>query len=161
MGTTQLLYIIAGLIFISVLSLLFLNSNRSQTDSNYYSEAVIAGIGIGQSLIDNIMTRAFDEQTVAAAVTATTSLTAAASLGPDAGEPTPTRYDDIDDFKNYVKLDTLGIMGIFRSSADVYYVEKMTPRTKTLTRTFTKRIDILVTNPYLKDTLKVNHIVTY
>ena len=37
----------------------------------------------------------------------------------------------------------------------------MNPDVNGLSKTFTKRIDVFVTNTYLQDTLKLKHVITY
>lgn len=160
MGTAQFIMLAGGLLLLVFLSLTFYSSFRSKSDIDLYNEALITGTAIGQSIIDEISTRAFDQKTVSNSVTVPDSLTATGSLGPDAGESISTLFNDIDDFKNYVRFDTL-VMGVFRTRVNVNYLSKMNPGLLSASRTFTKRIDVFVSNLYLQDTLKLNYVITY
>ncbi|MFA5805997.1 MAG: hypothetical protein WC879_15275 [Melioribacteraceae bacterium] len=161
MGTGQIILLIGSLILLIIFSLNFYNSYRSKSEIDFYNQALITGTGIGQSIIDEIQTRSFDQKTVTKAITSTDSLTAVGSLGPESGETSVTKFNDADDYKNYVRLDTLGVMGIFKTQVNINYATKMNPDLNSLSKTFTKRIDVFVTNTYLQDTLKLKHVITY
>ncbi len=161
MGSQQLLLIGGGILLLGLLSLLFYKSYGGKVEDQSYIEALITGVGVGRSMIDEIQTRAFDEATVTKPVSKTSQLTPPSSLGPDAGENSVFKFDDVDDFNNYSKADTMSIYGVYNTSVKVYYVNKMAPNTVSSTQTYTKRIDVKVTNKFLKDTLKFNYIITY
>ncbi|KAF0150901.1 MAG: hypothetical protein FD143_2410 [Ignavibacteria bacterium] len=162
MGSAQLITVLGGLVMLSLLGLSFYSSYRAKLDVNYYNEVLITATGVGESMLEKIMTRAFDEKTITKAVTSTDSLTTAGSIGTDAGETAIHLYDDIDDFNNYSKIDTLSIYGQYKTFVKVRYVQKMNPNTISNTRTFSKRIDVKVINNYLNtDTVRLYHIVTY
>ncbi len=161
MGSAQLLLIAGSLILLGIVSLTIYNSFGSKTDSDLYNGAYIAATGVAQSIIDQILTKSFDQNTISANVNNPNSLTAVNSLGPDAGESNVSQFNDIDDYKNYTRDDTLSVMGIFHTRVDVNYTLKMNPDQTSGTRTFTKRIDVYVTNFYLKDTLKFSYATAY
>ena len=161
MGSAQLILLMGSLILLVILSINFYSSYRSKSEIDIYSQALITGTGIGQSIINEIQTRAFDQKTVIKAITSTDSLTAVGSLGPESGETSVTNYNDSDDYKNYVRYDTLGVLAIFKTRVNIYYATRMNPDVNSLSKTFTKRIDVFVTNTYLQDTLKLKHVITY
>ncbi len=161
MGSAQLILIAGGLILLGFVSLTIYSSFGSKTDSDLYNEAYITASGVAQSIIDQILTKSFDQNTVAASVADPSALTAVASLGPDAGETNVTQFNDIDDYKNYSRNDTLSVMGIFHSQVDINYAVKMNPDQISGTKTFTKRIDVYVSNAYLKDTLRFTYAKAY
>jgi len=160
MGYHQILTIAS----IFLLSTLILNVNNATTQrltSMYSNEAAIDASGIAQSLIDEIQTRAFDERTIYKMVTTTDSLTVVKLVGKDAGETVSTQFDDIDDYNNYTRTDSLSRMGNFNTKVLVYYIDKNNPDTQSAVRTFTKQIDVHITNFSLPDTLKFSHIIGY
>lgn len=161
MGSAQLLLIAGGLILLGIVSLTIYNSFGSKTDSDLYNAAYITGTGVAQSIIDQILTKSFDQNTVSATVTDPSGLTAVNSLGPDAGETSVTQFNDIDDYKGYSRSDTLSVMGVFHTRVDVNYALKMNPDQLSNARTFTKRIDVYVSNVYLKDTLQFSYVKAY
>ncbi len=161
MGSAQMILLMGSLILLVILSINFYSSYRSKSEIDIYSQALITGTGIGQSIINEIQTRSFDQKTVTKAITSTDSLTAVGSLGTESGETLVTNYNDSDDYKNYIRYDTLGVLAIFKTRVDVKYATKMNPDLNSLSKTFTKRIDVFVTNTYLQDTLKLKHVITY
>ena len=53
----QQFLVIGGILILSYLSLTFFRSNSTQTDSNYNNEVIIMGTGIGQSMLEEILTK--------------------------------------------------------------------------------------------------------
>ena len=160
MGYHQILTIAS----IFLLSMLILNVNNATTErltSMYSNESVISASGIAQSLIDEIQTKCFDEMTRNNVVLTTDSLTQVKFLGKDGGESFSTQFDDIDDYNNYTKTDILNRMGEFNAKVRVYYIDKTKPDLESTVSTFTKRIDVQVTNFSLPDTLTFSHIIGY
>ena len=161
MGLSQLILLAGSMVLLGIISLTIYNSFNSKTDSDLYNEAYITASGIAQSIIDQILTKSFDQNTRTTSVSNPSSLTAVASLGPDAGESSVLQFNDVDDYKNYTRADTMSVLGIFNTQVDVNYVSKMNPDQISAAKTFTKRINIFVTNTYLKDTLKIKYATAY
>lgn len=161
MNTGQTLMVIGGIFLLTLFILTVYQTSTARLTITYLNEATITATGIAQSMIDEIQMKAFDEKTTTSGVSSTDSLTAVGSLGPETGETLSTLFDDVDDYNNYTRSDSLSRMGRFNTKVQVYYVQKMTPETKSLSKTFTKRIDVFVTNFSLTDTLKLYHIVSY
>jgi hypothetical protein len=149
---------------IFLLSNLILNVNKANTErilSTYTNETVIDASGIAQSFIEEIQKKAFDEKTINNAVWMTDSLTTVYDLGPETGEYLNTEFDDIDDYHNYTTTVTLDRMGDFNIAIILDYVNTMNPKVISGTPTFSKRIEVLLTNHSLLDTLKYYHVVSY
>jgi hypothetical protein len=147
-----------------LLSNLILNVHKANTGrllANYTSESVIDASGLAQSIIDQIQTKAYDEKTTIAAVWNSDSLTSAKNLGPELGEYKHTEFDDIDDYNNFSTTVTLDRMGDFDINVKVFYVNTINPDTKSSIPTYSKKIELLLTNYSLLDTLKYHHIVSY
>ena len=138
-------------------------NNYFSRNNNFelYNEACITAAGLGQSMIDRILTEYFDQKSIGKTFTTPDSLTAVGSLGPDAGESSVASYNDVDDYKGYIEYDTMAVFGVFTTRVDVNYAQKFNPDVISNVRTFTKRIDVFVTNSYLGDTLKFSYAVTY
>jgi hypothetical protein len=138
-------------------------NNYFSRNNNFelYNEACVTAAGLGQSMIDRILTKQFDQKSIGKNFTTPDSLTVVGSLGPDAGESSVSLYNDVDDYKNYIKTDTMSVLGVFHTRVDVNYAVKLNPDNISNVRTFTKRIDVFVTNSYLSDTLKLSYAVTY
>ena len=159
MNSGQQLLTIGALLLLTILSLTVFRSTGQRSTSNYENEAILTGTSIGQSILEEIESRAFDENTIAS--TAKSPADLSATLGKDSGETSVYTFDDIDDYNNYTNSDTLDRMGVFNIKVSVYYVQNMNPGVKSIARTFSKRIDIAVTNKNIPDTLKFNYVAAY
>lgn len=147
-----------------LLGLLILNINKSESISSsaiYNNEAVITGTGMGESMLNQIMSKAFDQKTVNAVVSKVTNLTRPSRLGKDDDEETPDQFNDVDDYNNYFNIESIKPLGDFAVRVKVYYVSYNFPDIKSIVSTFIKRIDITVTNPMLTDKLKFSQLVSY
>ncbi|TDJ07475.1 MAG: hypothetical protein E2O67_02545 [Deltaproteobacteria bacterium] len=147
-----------------MLSNLILNVHKANTNrmlTNYTSESVINASGLAQSIIDMIQSKAFDENTIDAAVWQLDSLTAAINLGPESGENMHTEFDDIDDYNNYSTTVSLDRMGDFDINVNVFYVNTLNPQIKSSITTYSKKIELSIINYSLLDTLKYYHIISY
>jgi len=149
---------------IAILTVLIINIYKSQGSKEemlFGNEAIITGAGIAQSLINEIQVKAFDEKTVSRGYSIADSLTHPNLLGSDAGEYVSTQFDDIDDYNNYTKSDSLDRLGLFNLKVNVYYINKLMPDVKSYVQTFTKQIDILLTNFSLPDTIRFHQVIAY
>lgn len=149
---------------IAALTYTILNINNAvgtQTTKQLDNEAIFTATGIGESLLEEIDLKAFDEKTISSRINSADSLTSSSFLGTESGEFSYTAFDDFDDYNDYVKIDSLNRLGVFYSQIDVYYVTTMSPDTKSLSRTFSKRIDISIINKYLIDTLFFSKVTSY
>ena len=153
--------VIGGVLLLSYLALSYHSSTAYQTSATLYNEAVITGTGIAQSLMEEIQSKAFDEETISGPKDSPDSLTNPFDLGPETGEPNATKFDDVDDYAGYTTTETNGRLGDFDAVVNVFYVNTMSPGSKSFGRTFSKRVDIYVSTYVLKDTLKLNHVISY
>lgn len=147
-----------------LLGLLILNINKAESISSgeiYNNEAVITGTGMGESMINQIMSKAFDQKTVNAVISKVNNLTPPEKLGKDPGEVTPDQFNDVDDYNNYFNIESIKPLGDFAVRVKVYYVSYKFPDIKSIVSTFLKRIDVTVTNPLLSDKLTFSQLVSY
>ncbi len=129
------------------------------------TEIGVYAISLATSMVEEAAGQNFDEATVNDAVTATTSLTAASSLGPEAGETsTPASSDKFDDFDDYNNL-TMGLkyagVDSFTVKTKVYYVDDSNPTVAVTTRTWFKRLDVSVYGSAVADTIKMSYVFSY
>ena len=161
MGSGHQLLTIAG---IFLLSILILNSNKANTEraiTLYTSGSVIDANGVAQSILDEIQCKAFDETTVHKAVWSADSLTLPNALGNESGETQHTKFDDIDDYNNYNTTVTLDEFGDFFIIARVKYVDTMNPELISSIPTYSKRVEVAITNFSYPDTLKFYQVISY
>ncbi len=161
MNSSQFLLLAGGILFFTNLVLTFNRTSMSQALVVYENESFIYGESLSQGLIEEIQTRAFDENTVSATVDSLEKLSPANSLGHESGEDSINQFDDIDDFNNYAFTDSLSGQGNFVVNVSVYYINTFLPDVISNLRTFSKRVDISLDNPYLQGTVRVSKIFSY
>ncbi|MBI2429150.1 MAG: hypothetical protein HYV29_10210 [Ignavibacteriales bacterium] len=171
MGLGQTMLTIMALM---LMGRLILSINSTTLDVGYtkdMAEYRITATSLGTSMLEQSSALAFDERTVDSVASSTTSLTVAASLGTDATESSVDLYDDIDDYNNYMKYDTLTNSAIFKTRVRVAYANVSgTDIVTTTTRTFSKEIVVEITSDYLidysvtpsrADTLRFKQVFSY
>ncbi len=152
MSGSQILLVMGGLVLFSLLAI---NVNRSIINSDMQtsnSEYVVTATSLGQSVINKISTKAFDQGTVGNPTYNANLLTAANALGPEAGE-IPSTYNDVDDYNNYTEADSTPRAGVYNILVTVNYVDDNNPNTILSTTSRTKRIQVAISNQFMKDTL--------
>lgn len=100
--------VILGIALVSVASIFYLGSSNS---ANVMLES--RAIALGYAYLDEIMGRRFDEKSDRSGLAPCFNLppgsgrrcTAVADLGPDGGETTRERFDDVDDYDGLVEGD--------------------------------------------------------
>lgn len=155
-------FLVMGSIIALTFTILTMNRSQSyQSTLELNNEGIITATGIGQSLLEEIQLKSFDEKTISKVVTDVDSLTSYLSLKPESGENSQYLYDDIDDYNGYEHVDSLQRLGVFTTLVNVYYVETMNPDEKVNNRTFSKRIDISISNEYLLDAVVFSKVISY
>ena len=161
MSSTQFLLLAGGLLFFTNLVLTFNRTSMSQALVVYENESFIYGESLSQGFIEEIQTRGFDENTLSGSVDDPDELSPVGSLGSDSGENTLQQFDDIDDFNNFTHIDSLSGNGNYTISISVYYVNTYLPDVVSSLRTFSKRVDISIDNPYLQGPITMSKIFSY
>ncbi len=153
MSGSQILLVIGGLVLFSLLAI---NVNNSMLNSDVQtdnSEYISTAASLGQSIINKIYTKSFDQGTVGNPVFKKSLLTSVSSLGPETGE-TPLTYNDVDDYNNFAQSDTTPRAGVFNVLVHINYVDDNDPNVVLTSSTSrTKRIQVAVSSKFMKDTL--------
>ncbi len=157
MAGNQTMLVLGGIVLFSYLILNFNNASISQLNLSLENEAIITATAVGQSIIDEAQSRAFDENTVSNFVDKVQDLSLTLKADGEAGA---TQYDDVDDYNGMKRTENLGRLGRFDVEVEVYYVNKST-LAKSFAPTFSKRIDVKIKNNYLPNEIKLSHIVSY
>jgi hypothetical protein len=148
MGTGQTMLTLAAMVLLSFLILRVNNLFLQTTTTLNTTKFDVLAFSLAQSMIQEIEANAFDNNTVSAVVTSTSSLST--TLGPESGETFAT-FNDIDDFDNYTRTDTVpknsGV--VFYTKCIVDYVTSAAPDVITSTPTWNKRITVYVTSPFM------------
>lgn len=156
MGLGQTLLTILALV---LMGRMVITINTTMLDAGFtkdMAEYRITATSLGTSMLEQSSAMAFDEASVDSGVTASSVLTATASFGPDASESSETLYDDIDDYHNYVKIDSLEHSAIFKTRVTVSYITISGSNVVTTSsKAFSKQVTVDITSDYL-----VNYSVT-
>lgn len=155
----QMLLVIGGVMLLGFLSLTFYRTMSNQDGNVIHNSVVIDATAVGQSVMAEIENKAFDEMTKDSTVTNPLNLTPSLSFGPELGETYP--FDDIDDFNNYSKKDTVADIGVFSTRVSVKYVQTMSPDNTTNNSTFSKGVYLFITNSLISDTVKLARVFSY
>lgn len=174
MGLGQTLLTIMALM---LMGRLILTVNRTVLEvgsTKDVAEYRITATSLGTSMLEYAHDLAFDEATVDTFLTTSqvSSLTAPSSFGAETGESSYLLFDDIDDYHNFVRVDTIPNSAIFFTTARIDYISVTPPTSYTITttKTFNKMITVYVTSPYMmdysldvpvQDTLKFQSIFSY
>lgn len=180
MGMGQTIITVGVLVLVSI-AILSMNKLVLDKDQQYYDKKAIEQSAIlANSLLDEISRKKFDSTVDTGYVGYKSSSTfdASGSLGPSASASsyvnpsgnadsylphrsiTTSYFDDVDDYKGYIRSDSSGALLGFRLWVDVYYVTST--GTTTSSRTYYKKVDVYVSNTkYMSDTLTFSRIISY
>ena len=161
-----------SVLFFALLMVMFVNAFRTLSDADnevMTSLAYKTAVDLGQSLMAEIVSRRYDQNfdTTTSDINGPNqgfpgNFTAANALGPGAPEAftlpdrppyqSLSRYNDVDDYDLYSRVtDSTNGLAPFRDSVIVYYVSMTNPPTVASSPTWTKRIEVWVTqDTYLK-----------
>jgi len=141
----QNILLIGAFVLLSI-TILNVNDLMVTTDQSFINnESEIAGLGLAQSLMAEIIALAFDEKTTGnLRVRTPLELTLSSDFGPHGSEPVK---DDVDDYQNYFKVMNTPRIDGYRLEVKVTYANTFNPKDDILSRSFLKRVKIIVTNP--------------
>lgn len=173
MNTGQMLLTIGAIFLLSTVILTvnrgFLTTNTTMITNRYG----IMASSLATSMIERAISKAFDENTDTTEVTSTSQLTLPQNLGLDAGENRndPNLLDDFDDYNCYRFLphrDSIQIDPMdptkklyFDTFCRVDYVSDSNPNNVSSTRTWHKRMQVIVTSSAMEDTIRMSTIYSY
>jgi hypothetical protein len=161
----------------AILSTMTLNVNGSLVHTSTLGlemEATLDAVSIAQTLMDEVLTQDFDQNTRGdARISSYASLTSSANFGPDGtseringdhGVDTSstgdfesrTKFNDVDDYNGYTRRTWNTRFGWFTVSTRVSYVNEDNPSEALSNQTFYKCITVTVTQPNLvKDSREI------
>jgi len=148
---------------IILLSVLVLNVNRTilySSECYYGAEAISTATSVGQQLIDEISSKAFDEKTLSNYITEVSNFTAFDSLSNETGEVYPN-FDDVDDYHGYSRIDNTPRLGTFTSTVTVCYVNPNSPDAVQNAKTRMKKFTVSVSSDLLVGNLEINGFTSY
>lgn len=156
--TSDLLLVLGAIV---IFSIAVLNVNRGITRNQLLmtqAELEYTGIALGQDLIDEARIKAFDEATTTATPSNIPGAFSQANKfgGANDGEAYPA-YDDFDDYDGYQRQDTTE-HGIYRVTASVVYVTENAPNTAAGGKTAFKRLNVVVSSPFLDHDITLSYL---
>ncbi len=169
MGTGQMLLTIGA---IMLLGTIILTTNRSLVDNNEImlkTDFGLEEVSLATSIIEEAQEKAFDDNTIDAAVTSLSHLTPAANLGQEKEDSSD--FDDFDDYNGWNKngLNKQGLTQEFSLSTGIYYARTTVCYVNigdlngySASRTWSKRLDLSVWNRADPgDTVKMSTVFSY
>jgi len=159
MNTGQMILTMGAMIFLSAIVLRVNTVTLINTDTQYNSKFDILATSIGNTMIEEISKKAFDENSLSSTLTKTNELTNKNQLGPD-GE-TYSQFDDIDDYDGYSYSDSTLPSAIFDVVCSVDYVKDTEPDKIDNQRQWTKKITVKVSSKSMEDVVTVSTLYSY
>ncbi|MDP2208446.1 MAG: hypothetical protein Q8K98_06695 [Bacteroidota bacterium] len=174
MSSNQTLLTIGAFVLFSTLIVSFYQLLARSGDTIDSSQLGINQLTLATTYMELANGLNFDEATIDSNITTASMglLKNPTSLGPENPPPIdeepetsfPT-FDDIDDLHNYsiIENSNPGIIGTYKTSFQVYYVNPDNINQKVTSRTFVKRLDINISRiqPLSTDTLKTSIVMGY
>ncbi|HZY09726.1 MAG TPA: hypothetical protein VFF29_01085 [Bacteroidota bacterium] len=172
MGLGQIQLVVGALVILSTLQLSINSSILRSYITSWDSEATIDAISIGEAMVDEVSTKAFDEETIDKKVYNADSLTADYYFGPDtpdefvtADEREPfesaSKFDDVDDYQGYTRLATSLRLGDFTIRDSIIYVRNTNQDSLSATQSWYKKIVVIVNHPKLLSPVIVKGLSVY
>lgn len=158
MHSNQLLLIAAGL---GILGILILSTNTATLQNislKLENRSTLSTISIAQSIIEEIKTKSFDENTLAGFPTSLNNLTPASSFGPES-EVYPA-FDDVDDYNNYSRAIITDDAGTITALVKVSYVNEDVPDFTSTSITYLKKVTVELTGGNLTQKIILSRIFT-
>ncbi len=150
MGQGQMLIGIAAIVMLSKLVLSGNNLMSTGEDMFLASQAIVEATTVGQSMIERITTRSFDNSIAAHGSPDSLSF---AAIGRDAGEVdgADSTFNDIDDYNGYTQTVQSPKFGPMVVTCSVFFVRSTAPHDSLGSKTFMKRINVRVDNTFMVD----------
>lgn len=154
--------VILAMMLLGTLSLSVNSTLINSSSTGLEMEAGLDALSYSQSLMDEILSKDFDEKTIEERAFSYSDITSIANLGTDAGEAftlpdssasdsfqSKLKYDDVDDYNNYTRMIMNSRLDKFTITVKTEYVQEDHPDVLASTPTFYKRISLTISNPYM------------
>jgi len=157
MNTGQMLITIAALMLLTLVILRvnnnFLNTNTVLMENKFN----VLAVSLATSILEEAKGKAFDHNTDTTALTSKTQLS---SIGPESGEVYPN-FNDFDDFHGFIHIDSTLPSAPFKIECEVFYINPSNPNLTTGSKTWHKRMNVMVTSDFMVDTVRLSSIYSY
>jgi len=158
MNTGQMMLVIAAFAMLSTLALGINGTIINTMALSLESEMAMNAHAFAQFMLDEILTKWFDEKAISTKIYNYSDMTVASGFGPNFGESLPliggldltfaslNKFDDVDDYHKYKRKITNALGWQFTIVDSIDYVYEDDPDTRSATQTFYKRITVYVYN---------------
>lgn len=160
MNTGQMMLSIGAMLLLSTIMLRVNSSNMLNETLRDEAQFGVLATSLATSIIEEAVSKSFDEHSDSNSVSTLSELTLAANLGPENGETQQT-FNDFDDFDGFSKVDSTMPSATFEINCSVGYVSSSNILVKSSNATWHKKIDVVVTSPFLRDTIVASSIFSY
>ena len=157
MNTGQMLLSVGAIVLLGATVLTVNRSSLQNGTILQQTQIGIYAISYAASIIQEASGKSFDQNTYENEIGTTASLSS--TMGPESGEttnpPTSDNFNDFDDYNyfwTHPKHDTVPGVDIFTTKCKVYYVTDATPDVPSASKTWYKRMDVMVYGSGVADT---------
>jgi hypothetical protein len=157
MNTGQMMITLAAMVLLSLVILRVTTNFLTTDDVLMESKFGVLGISLATSIMEEATGKSFDEKSDSGTVL---SLSDLSSIGPDAGEVYPN-FDDFDDYDGLVKIDSSMPSAIFQIECKVNFVNPNNLDGYSASKTWHKKLKVLVTTKSSPDTIEMQTIYSY
>ena len=160
MNTGQMMITLAAMMLLSLVILRVNNGFLSTNTVLMETKFGVLGVSLATSVIEEATGLAFDENTNGATVSSVGDLS---TLGPD-GEvykDNVNPFDDFDDYEGLVYIDSTMPSARFRIACSVDYINTAFPDSFSGTKTWHKKLTVMVTTQSSQDTIEMSTIFSY
>ena len=158
MNTGQMMLVIGAFAMLATLALSINGTIINTMSLSLESEMAMNAHAFAQSMLDEILTKWFDEKAISTKIYNYSDMTQYASFGTNFGETVPkvlgfdltfsslVKFDDVDDYHKYKRKITNNLGWVFEVVDSIDYVKEDDPDVNSSTQTFYKRITVYVYN---------------
>ena len=164
MGTGQMMITMGALMLLALVVLRVNNGFFNTSSVLLDSKLGVLATSVATSIIEEATGKAFDNNTDSTSVSDLTKLSS--SLGPEGGETRAT-FNDVDDFDGYSAIDKTMPAAEFTVDCEVDYITDTNLDGISTSRTWHKRITVLVSSPSMlgddsvPDTISMSAVYSY
>ena len=155
-----MLITIGGMVLLATI-VLRINTNYLSADEVLMnSKFCVLATSLASSVIEEASGKAFDAATDTSSASSLSSLTPAYNLG-HAYNETYENFNDFDDFNYYTKTDSSLPSAVFNIKCRVGYIDPANPSEFISTRSWHKKIIVIVSSKSMKDVVRMSSVFSY
>lgn len=162
-GTNSFLTL-GAMVILALISMRFNSTVLQNRTTEIENKVYLTAFSLADDLIEEIKQKAFDEQTVVFRSITQGELTSPVNFAPevrDAGESDDkATWDDIDDYNGYSRPVSLPHVENYLVTSTVDYVSASNQDQVSNVQTFFKRVNVIVTSPYLSHEVRLSFVFT-